>query len=84
MRCVLFSGPCQRDGLARVMRGFFSSLKPLVRLSLGLVLLALVGELMTRAMRWTGIRPVFLLAALMLLVVVAVLLTALYLFSRRS
>jgi hypothetical protein len=35
-------------------------------------------------MRWTGIRPVFLLAALMLLVVVAVLLTALYLFSRRS
>jgi hypothetical protein len=66
------------------MRGFFSFLKPLVRFGLGLVVLALVGELMTRAMRWTGIRPVFLLAALMLLVVVAVLLTALYLFSRRS
>jgi hypothetical protein len=66
------------------MRGFFSSLKPLVRFGLEFVLLALLGELMTSAMRWTGIRPVFLLSALMLLVVVAVLLTALYLFSRRS
>jgi hypothetical protein len=35
-------------------------------------------------MRWTGIRTVFLIAALMLVVVVAVRLTALYLFSRRS
>ena len=65
------------------MHGFSSSLKPLVRFGLGLFLIAVVGELVTRAIRWTGIRPVFFVIAPML-VVVAVLLTAVYLLSRRS
>ena len=66
------------------MRAFFSSHKRLLRFPLGLFLLVLVGELVTRAIRWTAVRPVSLLDAPMLLVVVAVLLTALCLLSRRS
>jgi hypothetical protein len=41
------------------MHGFFSFLKPLARFGLRLFLMGVVGEPVTRATRWTDIRPVF-------------------------
>ena len=59
------------------MRSFFEGLRPFVRLGLGLFVLALLGELATRAAHWLGVPPGLLVVGVMVIVgVVAVLLAA--------